>query len=83
MGAILPGGLWGAISAQGDDLADIPARMGSVIDVPEGAPVTATAVWLRSMSRLSSTSRCTETRKGTSMLIVSCQPVLWSVTVIS
>lgn len=34
LGAILPEGLWGAISAQGDDLADVPARMGSVIDDP-------------------------------------------------
>lgn len=34
LGAILPGGLWGAISASGDDLADVPARMGSVIDEP-------------------------------------------------
>lgn len=34
LAAILPGGLWGAISAQGDDLSDVPARMASVIDAP-------------------------------------------------
>lgn len=34
LGAILPGGLWGAISAEGDGFADVPARMASVIDDP-------------------------------------------------
>lgn len=34
LGTILPGGLWGAISVKGDDFADLPARMGSVIDDP-------------------------------------------------
>ena len=34
LGSILPGGLWGALSAPEDDFHDIPARLGSVIDDP-------------------------------------------------
>ncbi|OYU16765.1 MAG: hypothetical protein CFE34_19270 [Rhodobacteraceae bacterium PARR1] len=34
LAAILPGGLWGAISAPEDDFHDIPARLASVIDDP-------------------------------------------------